>query len=85
MTAFAGWLAGIGSWAWHSSLTLGIVFNVGAVLAVIVTRDRRLVDRWTGPWLGVNVALLGVGVGVPAAAWFLRTAVSLIPTFTLAK
>ena len=81
----ATWLGGVGSWAWNASLSLGLVLNIVAVLAVVATRDRRLVDRWTSPWLAANLGLAAFGLGVPAVAWCLRTALSVLPSLSLLK
>lgn len=85
MDGLSTWLSGVGSWAWHVSLSLGVVLNVVAVLAVAATRSRALVDRWTGPWLAANCGLVAFGAGVPAVSWCLRTALAALPTFSLVK
>lgn len=85
MDGLSTWLSGVGSWAWHVSLSLGVVLNVVAVLTVVATRDRSLVDRWTGPWLAANCGLVLLGAGVPAVSWCLRTALAALPTFSLLK
>jgi len=79
------WLEGVGSWAWNASFSLGVVLNVVAVLAVVATRDRRLVDRWTSPWLAANLGLVAFGVGVPAVGWCFRTALAALPSLSLLK
>jgi len=85
MDGLSTWLSGVGSWAWHVSLSLGVVLNVVAVLTVVATRDRGLVDRWTGPWLAANCGLVAFGAGVPAVSWCLRTALTALPSFSLLK
>ena len=45
------WLAQSGSWAWHTALGLLFLLNGAAFLALIITRSRVLVDRWTPRWL----------------------------------
>jgi len=73
------WLAGSGTWAWHTALTLFVVLNGIAVAVVVVTRDRSLVDRWTSRWLGANLTLLGFGVGAPLLSSTLQLVISALP------
>ena len=40
-------LAGTGSWAWHTAFTLFVLLNATAIVALVTTRNRTLVDRWT--------------------------------------
>ncbi len=75
------WLGDAGTWAWQTSVLLLIALNVAAVAVVSVTRDRGLVNRWTGRWLGANIGLIGFGVGVPAITGLLRLGLSALPTF----
>ncbi|MDX2120446.1 MAG: hypothetical protein SF070_05175 [Gemmatimonadota bacterium] len=75
------WLAYAGSWAWHSALTLFIVVNAGAGVAVLVNRSQSMVDRWTPRWLAANLVLLGFGLGTPLVTWALRLGLSLLPEF----
>lgn len=85
MDSALAWLEGVGTWAWHASLAILAVLNIVAVLAVLATRDRRLVDRWTGPWLAANCGLIAFGAGVPAAAWCLRLAIGALPSISFLK
>ena len=73
-------LGGIGSWAFHTALTLFLALNVAAVAIVIIARDRRLVDRWTPRWLAANLGLFGLGAGVPLLTGLMRAGLSLLPT-----
>jgi hypothetical protein len=75
------WLGDAGSWAWQTAVVLLVVVNVAAVAAISVTRDRGLVNRWTSHWLGVNLGLIGVGVGTPIITGLLRMALSALPSF----
>ncbi len=75
------WLGEAGGWAWHTGLALFVLVNVVAITAVIITRDRALVNRWTGPWLGINFGVLGLGVGVPLLTGLIRLALGALPTF----
>ncbi len=79
--AILAWLGDVSSWAWQTSVVLLIVVNVAAVAVVSVTRDRGIVNRWTGRWLGANVGLIGLGAGVPMLAGLLRLGFSALPTF----
>jgi hypothetical protein len=73
-------LDGAGTWAWHLGLGLFLLLNSVAILAVLVTRSRTLVDRWTGRWLAANLTIMGLGAGVPAVAGLLHLAVRLLPS-----
>jgi hypothetical protein len=74
-------LDGIGSWAFHTAVTLFLLLNVAAVALVVIMRDRRMVDRWTPRWLAANLGLLGLGAGVPLVTALMRAGLSLLPTF----
>ncbi|GMV10853.1 MAG TPA: hypothetical protein PKC83_02320 [Gemmatimonadaceae bacterium] len=64
-TALLEWLARIGSGAFTLSLGAFVLLNGAAVVAVVVTRDRSLVNRWTGRILAANLVLAGTGLGIP--------------------
>lgn len=64
-TALLDWLSRVGSSAFAYSAGLFVVVNGAAIAAVVVTRDRSLVNRWTGRLLAANLLLLGTGLGVP--------------------
>lgn len=68
MAAFSAWLTDAAAGVLAVCATLFVVFNAGAVLLVMRSRDRALVNRWTARWLGINLALLGAGIGVPLIA-----------------
>ena len=89
MDALIAWLDRIGSVAFVTSAGLLVIVDITAVAAVVVTHDRRLVSRWTGRVLAVNLALLSAGLGTPVLAFTARTAVSLmrplVPTFRSAN
>ncbi|HOX20024.1 MAG TPA: hypothetical protein PLI70_03760 [Gemmatimonadales bacterium] len=53
---------------WTCALAL-VAIDLVAVAAVMQTRSRALVNRWTGPVLAANLLLLGAGLGVPVAAF----------------
>jgi hypothetical protein len=64
-TTVLDWLARVGSSAFTYSAALFVLINGAAVIAVVVTRDRTLVNRWTGRLLAANLMLVGTGLGVP--------------------
>ncbi len=68
MTELSAWLDGAAARVFALCATLFVALNVGAVLLLVIKRDRGLVNRWTARWLAANVALLGAGLGVPLAA-----------------
>jgi hypothetical protein len=80
LTDLVAWLAGAGSWAFRTAVTLFLILNVAAIAFVAVRRDRAVVNRWTSPWLAANLALLGLGAGVPLIAALLRVGLSLLPS-----
>lgn len=59
------WLATVGSRAFSFSLLAFVLLNGAALVAVFVTRDRTLVNRWTGRLLAANLVLAGTGLGIP--------------------
>ncbi|HSE67248.1 MAG TPA: hypothetical protein VLB12_09685 [Gemmatimonadales bacterium] len=77
-------LSGVGSWTLRAALILFVLLNGTAVALVVVRRDRTLVNRWTSRWLAANIALLGVGAGIPLLTGLLRAGLSLLPTFSAA-
>ena len=56
--------------------------DAAAVAAVIVTRSRDLVNRWTSPLLAANLVLAGAGLGVPSAMYFAGSALRAIAPAT---
>lgn len=76
------WLDGVGSTAFTLSAVAFVALNAIAVAAVLMTRDRGLVNRWTPHFLAANLLLLGTGLGVPLAALAARTVISSVtPSF----
>lgn len=63
--ALLDWLARVGTSAFRYSAFAFVLINGAAIAAVFVTRDRTLVNRWTGRLLAANLALAGTGLGVP--------------------
>jgi hypothetical protein len=72
------WLASVGTTAFRWSALAFLVVNGVAITAVILTRDRALVNRWTGRLIGVNLALAGTGLGIPLLTTVTRVAVAAV-------
>jgi hypothetical protein len=77
-TPVVNWLASVGSTAFAWSATAFILVNGAALAAVAMTRDRSLVNRWTGTLLGINLALAGTGLGIPLVTSLAQLAVSAV-------
>lgn len=73
--AITTWLSSISDFVFRTCAILFVVLNVGAIGLVVTTRSRALVQRWTSPWLAVNLLLLGAGAGVPLMAGIAKAAV----------
>lgn len=73
--AMLDWLAQTGSQVFTVAAWAFVIVNGAALAAVFVTRDRTLVNRWTGRLLAVNVAIVGAGLGVPLLTSVARVAV----------
>jgi len=69
------WLSSISDFVFRTCAVLFVVLNVGAIGLVASTKSRALVQRWTSPWLAVNLLLLGAGAGVPLMAAIAKAAV----------
>lgn len=78
MDAFVAWLSSAGWTVFVWSMAALFVVDLIALVAAATTRDRTLVNRWTGRVLAANMALLGLGVAGPAAAFTGRMAMSII-------
>lgn len=78
MDALVIWLDRVGSIALSLSISALVILDLAALAAVAATRDRALVNRWTGRVLAANLALLGIGVAGPAVAFTGRLAASVI-------
>lgn len=76
--AILGWLESVGSTAFRWSAFSFLVVNGIAVAAVVLTRDRSLVNRWTGRLLAVNLTLAGTGLGIPLLTTASRLVVAAI-------
>jgi hypothetical protein len=72
--SIATWLGEFGSSVFRLCAFLFVAVNAVAVGALVMTRSRHLVQKWTGPWLMVNAVLVGAGAGVPLMTGIARTA-----------
>ena len=77
-TSVLDWLASVGSTAFRWSAAGFILVNGAAVAAVLLTRDRTLVNRWTGRILAANLVLAGTGIGIPLVTAASRFAISIV-------
>lgn len=76
------WLDGVGTTAFTLSALAFVALNGIAIVGVLMTRDRNLVNRFTPHFLAANILLLGTGLGVPLAALAARSVISAVtPTF----
>lgn len=82
MTELSAWLDGAAARVFALCATLFVALNVGAVMLVVMKRDRGLVNRWTARWLAANLTLLGAGLGVPLAAKVVHVTVD---AFTMSR
>lgn len=78
MDTFVAWLGSAGWTIFAWSIVALVAIDLAALAAVARTRDRTLVNRWTGRVLAVNLALLGVGVAGPAMAFTGRMAMAVV-------
>lgn len=82
VNAVGAWLERVGTTAFTWSALAFVILNAAGIAMFLATRDRAVVNRWTSRFLGANLALLGVGLGVPAATFVARTALrTLSPAF----
>lgn len=78
MDALAASLSDLAGTAFRWSAIAFLTVNGLAVGALALTRDRRLVNRFTSPLLLVNLLLLGTGVAVPALAVSMKMVVQAV-------
>lgn len=67
LASFVQWLDATAAVVFWGCVGLLVVVDGAAVLAVVVTKSRQLVNTWTGPVLVANALLLGAGTVVPVA------------------
>lgn len=75
-TALLDWLARTGSRVFTLAAWAFVLVNGAAIAAVVVTRDKALVNRWTGRLLAANLVIVGGGLGIPLLTSATRLAVS---------
>jgi hypothetical protein len=71
-------LDSIKSYAITLAVVAFVVINGVAVVAVLGSQSRTVVQRWTSPWLAANLLLLGVGAGVPLLAGICKSVVQVV-------
>lgn len=72
------WLGGVGATAFRWSALAFVVLNGAAIATVVLSRDRSLVNRWTGRLLAANLVLAGTGIGIPLLTTVTRLAVAMV-------
>lgn len=71
-------LTSLGATAFRWSAVAFLLVNGLAAVGVFLTRDRRLVNRWTSPLVAANLVLLGTGVGLPALTLLMKLVVNAV-------
>jgi hypothetical protein len=71
-------LDSIKSYAITLAVIAFVVINGVAVVAVLGSQSRTVVQRWTSPWLAANLLLLGVGAGVPLLTGICKSVVQVV-------
>jgi hypothetical protein len=71
-------LDSVKQYAFTLSLGAFVAINGVAVAALLASRSRALVQRYTSPWLAVNILLLGTGAGVPLLAGVCKSVVQVV-------
>jgi hypothetical protein len=74
------WLSSISSTVVRVSIVLFAAVNIAAAGVFLSRKDRRLVQKWTGPWLATNALLIGAGLGTPLVVGITKLAVTAIAT-----
>jgi len=78
LEAFADGIGAFGSTVFRLAALAFLLLNGAAIAAVLLTRNRELVNRWTGRILAANLLLLGVGLGTPAVTFTLKLVVEAV-------
>jgi hypothetical protein len=63
--AIAGFLDSLSSRVFWLAAVAFLAVNGAAIAVFAVTRNRRLVNEWTGRLVALDAMLLGAGLGVP--------------------
>ena len=80
MESFAETLSALGGAAFRWSALAFLLVNGLATAAVLITRNRGLVNRWTPRLLVLNLLLVGTGVVIPALAYSMKAVVQAVST-----
>jgi hypothetical protein len=72
----SSFLSSLGTTVFRISAILFVVLNGAAVAAFLITRNRRLVDRWTPKLVTADVVLLTAGLGVPLVSGLARMGIN---------
>ncbi len=78
MESFADGIGAFGTTVFQLAAVAFLVLNGAAIAAVVLTRDRALVNRWTGRILAANLLLIGVGLGTPAVTYCFKMVVQAV-------
>ena len=73
-----GWLEAVGSSAFRWSAIAFVLVNSAAIAAVVLTRDRAIVNRWTARLLAANLGIAATGLGIPLLTTVSRLAVAVV-------
>ena len=60
-----GFLDSLGSRVFWFAAIAFVAVNGAAIAVFAITRNRRLVNEWTGKLVALDAVLLGAGLGVP--------------------
>lgn len=80
--ALVAWLDRVGPLVFWTCLVSLVAIDTAAVAAVISTKSRELVNRWTKIVLAANVLLIGAGVAVPGVMYVAKIAISAVAPTT---
>lgn len=82
METLANSLSELAGSAFRWSAIAFLVLNGAAAAGFVLTRDRRLVNRFTSPLLAANLVLLGTGLAIPALAFSMKVVVQAVSAAT---
>ena len=75
-SALVTWLSGFSSSVFQICAFLFVAVNATALAALVSTRSRALVQKWTSAWLATNFVLVGAGAGIPLVTGIAKAAVA---------
>ena len=76
LDSLSAFLSSLGTTVFRVSAILFVILNGAAVAVFLMTRNRRLVDRWTPKLVTVDAVLLSAGLGVPLVSGLARIGVN---------